>query len=262
MAAKKKTGTELAKWDEELAEYAKKHADKEKLGGFKSINIKGGQMTVDGNAVTDNEMRAVILTGLYENQYYKEAYDPGRVQVPDCYAFEPEDSDDPEADMKPHEKANDPQHEDCASCPHNQWGSADRGRGKACSNVRRLAVVLADSVKTAEDIGEAEVRGLKLSVMNVKPWASYIKNTLPELNRPVWGVETKIKVTPDPKSQYRISFSFVKLIEFDKETYPALKAKVRDAEKQLRMPYPDKVEEEVKPVRGQSRGKPATKGRK
>lgn len=253
MAAKKGSKeTGLAKWDQELADAAKNQAEKEKLTGFKSINVKGGQLMVEGNPVKDNEMQVVILAGLHENQYYKEKYDPGKVQVPDCYAIEPEGSKDPEKDLKPHEKADDPQHDDCATCPHNAWGSADTGKGKACANVRRLAVMTVDGLENAETIGEAEVRSLKLSVMNVKPWASYIKNTLPELNRPVWGVETKIKIHPDAKSQYRVAFTMMKLIEFDKDTYPALKKKVADAEKQLRQPYPDKVEEAPPPPRGKA----------
>jgi hypothetical protein len=31
---------------------------------------------------------------------------------------------------------------DCASCPLNQWGSADEGNGKACKEMRRLVLIL------------------------------------------------------------------------------------------------------------------------
>jgi hypothetical protein len=34
-----------------------------------------------------------------------------------------------------------PQSDLCKTCEHNQWGSADKGRGKACQNRRRLTMI-------------------------------------------------------------------------------------------------------------------------
>lgn len=35
----------------------------------------------------------------------------------------------------------DGQQRDCATCPHNQWGSDEDGRGKACKNMRRIYIL-------------------------------------------------------------------------------------------------------------------------
>lgn len=31
---------------------------------------------------------------------------------------------------------------ECVTCPHNQWGSGEDGRGKACKNMKRIAILL------------------------------------------------------------------------------------------------------------------------
>jgi hypothetical protein len=36
---------------------------------------------------------------------------------------------------------------ECSDCPRNEWGSADVGRGKACKNVMRLALIPAGQYK-------------------------------------------------------------------------------------------------------------------
>ena len=67
--------------------------------------------------------------------WYAKGYEEGSTAAPDCYS---NNGLTPEADVE------DPQSEKCAICPHNQWGSRiteTGGKGKACSDSRRLAVV-------------------------------------------------------------------------------------------------------------------------
>lgn len=253
-ATKKKHETALVPWEAELAAQAQAAAEKEKpAGDFRPIKIQGGVMTVDDAPVPGNALRCVILAALPENKYFATAYVSGESRSPDCYAFGDMDATDPEETMKPHEEASDPQADACASCPMNAWGSAETGRGKACKNTRRLAVITEDAIEDAESIEGAEVRTLSIPVTSVKNWKAYVRNKLPEVKRPCYGVVTEISVHPDPKSQFKVAFRFVRLIEFDGDTYAAMKAKVAAAQKDLATPYPRN--EEAAPKRGRGGGK-------
>jgi hypothetical protein len=134
------------------------------------------------------------------------------------------------------------------------------GRGKACKNVRRLALVTSDALASAEDLKDTEVRVLKVPVMSVKGWALYVKNTLKEeLRRPYWGVVTTIKVVPDPKSQFRVVFTFKELIDFDDDLYEALEKKMAEIKPQITAPYV-KMEAAPEPApRGRGRPTPPAK---
>lgn len=232
----------LTVWEQKMADAAVKSAKAEKaVSGLKGISTKGGILTVDEQPVPGNELRCIILVAIHENQYHTKPYDANAPAIPECYSFGDSDADDPEGTMAPHEESEDPQGDDnglCASCWANQMQSAQTGRGKACKNVRRLALVTEDALGSAEDMADAEVRVLKVPVMSVKGWALYVRNKLnEELHRPFWGVVTLIKVVPDPKSQFKITFAFEELVEFTDELYEAMEKKIGEIKPQLTAPY-------------------------
>jgi hypothetical protein len=102
----------------------------------------------------------------------------------------------------------------CAGCPKDQWGSASNGgRGKACSEKRRLLIMTADSVTSPESVGISEVSALRIPVTSVKGYATYLQTVATATARPLTGVITKISLVPDPKTQFRLQFSFVKAID-------------------------------------------------
>lgn len=241
-AVKKSTSRALTVWEQRMAEAAKKSAKAEKaVSGLRGISIRGGVLTVDDQPVPGNELDVVVLVALHENQWFPKPFDPDTPAIPDCYAFGDLDAEDPEDGMAPHPESQDKQGDDnglCANCWANVMGSAERGKGKACRNVRRLALVTADALESAEAMAEAEVRVLKIPVTSVKGWALYVRNTLSEeLQRPCWGVVTTIKVTPDPKTQLKVHFTFKELIDFDDELFEALDKRINEVKPQLTAPY-------------------------
>lgn len=258
-AAKPSASRALTLWEEKMAAAADKSAKAERpVSGLKGISTRGGILTVDEQAVPGNELDVVVLVAVHENQYFTGNFDPNKPQIPDCYAFGDPESDEPEDSMAPHEEAEDRQGDDnglCANCWANAMGSAAQGRGKACKNVRRLALIDASALESAEDVHDTEVRVLKVPVMSVKGWALYVRNTLSEeLRRPYWGVVTTIKVVPDPKSQFKITFTFKELIDFDDSLFEAVEKKIAEVKPQLTTPYV-KMEEAEPAPRG--RGAPA-----
>jgi hypothetical protein len=245
-AAKPSTSRALAPWMEEMAKAATKQAAAERTGGnFAAIHLRGGILTIDDKKVPGNELDTVVLAAVSENQFYTGGFDPSNPSTPSCYAFsEPgQDAKEAEATMAPHPSAPHPVSETCKSCPNNVMGSGtdqngNPSKGKACKNVKRLLLTTADVVDDVSKIEAAEVRALKISVMNVKHWANYVHMVADDTQRPVYGVVTKIGVEPDLKSQFKINFSLDSLVEFTGETYQAIVKKVAQAEKDIVLPYP------------------------
>ena len=245
--ATKKPGTAVILWEEEMKAAAVKQAAGEKVFGVgvSRINISGGVMMVDGDAVEGNSLDVVVLAAVPLNEYYSKPYDPRTPTVPTCYAYGDPNAADPEDGMAPGD-VEEKQGDDnglCAGCWANQMGSADVGRGKACKNARRLLLVTEDAVESGEALTAAEPRSLSVPVMSVKNWAKYVKDVLAEeLKRPFYGVVTTVSVVPDPKSQFKVQFAFKELINFDQPLWDAMKAKTAAAMKDIINPFPKQAD--------------------
>jgi hypothetical protein len=256
MAAKpKKPGTAVVAWDEALAAraaIAKKSEASVSTGSF--ISVKGAQMTYQGNPVDGNKMDVVIIDSIMENKYYEGKYDPNNAQGPACYAFGRD-----EDDMKPHDKVADPISDSCVGCPNNEWDSGDGGKGKACKNIRRLAVIPADVLDGGpEAIATAEVAYLEVPVTSVKAWAGFV-NQLAASKKPPLAFITEISVAPDAKTQLKVSFKAQSAIE-DGELLGALLDKADIVEKGIDFPYQAFEAKVAKPTRkpaAASRGRSA-----
>lgn len=242
-AAASKTAS-IVKWDEALAaraQMAKKAEESVSTGSF--ISLKSGVMSYNGNPVPGNKLDVVVVDAILENHYFEGAYDPNTPQSPVCYAFGRD-----EDDMAPHEKVEEPFSDKCKGCPNNEWGSADTGRGKACKNVRRLAIIPADALDDgAQGIEDAAIAYLKVPVTSVKSWAGYV-NQLAATNKPPLAFVTEISVTPDAGSQFKVNFKAKESIE-DGELIGALLAKADVVEQTIAFPYQPVEEAPAKPAR-------------
>lgn len=192
---------ELANYDEILAQLAKK-ATKTEKPSTSSIGIKSGVLSYNGTAVPGNKLECIIIASTHANIYYEDKYNPNDIKNPVCYAY----SDDPEErEMVPHPKSSKPQSDKCETCPMNQWGSdPDGGRGKACKNTRRLAIIPAGV--TPDEVPTAEVATLALPVMSVKGFSTYVNKLATLFNRPPLAVVTTLGTQPDAKSQFKVTF--------------------------------------------------------
>lgn len=197
--------TALVSWEDKLAAYATEAAAEEQVFGGKFLSLKAGRLTLDKVPCAQNKLDVIVIASTTEYALYEGKYDPNNPQPPVCYAFGKD-----EQTMAPHEKSVKPQHENCFHCPKNQWGSdPEGGKGKACKNTRRLALLPADVVNNPEGIADAEEIYLKLPVMSVKNWALYVNNVAAQYKRPPFGVITSISTEPDAKSQFRVTFKSI-----------------------------------------------------
>ncbi len=259
--AKKETA--IVKWEEELAKKANIAAGMVAgLGGSKYISSRGGVLSVNNSPIPGNRAAVVIIDSMLENALYEGDYDPDEPRPPTCYAFGRE-----VGAMTPHEKViagGTAQSDACKTCPKNQWGSADKGRGKACKNIARLAVIMAgqyvgdtgNKLKLLDDpdyYRKAEVYMMKLPVTSVGAFAAFVKSV-----REAWGgdlaqIATKVSVVPDAKSQYKVTFEAIQ--ELPKAVMPAILQKWKEVEPTMAQEYAD-LETTAAPKKG-GKGKPA-----
>ena len=121
-------------------------------GGFPVISIKGKvfhiqrgdertMVTKPGEDDPAASIEVVIVRANPDRSkvFYATGYQEGETAKPTCYS---NNGTAPEAD------AQEPQSKKCAVCAHNQWGSRitdNGGKGKACSDSRRLAIATLDA---------------------------------------------------------------------------------------------------------------------
>lgn len=253
------TGTAVANWDEDLAKFARQQSEAEAAAaGGNFISFKGGRISIGGQTVPGDAIAVVVVGFAFENAYYTEKYNPDDPRSPDCYAI-----GEDEKELEPHEQADDPQSDTCDNCLMNEWGSADTGRGKACKNTRRLAVISAGRMDGGQFLpyDEADlytrqpIYVAKLPVTSVKGWATTVSQVTGTLKRPMWAVYCQIRVEPDSKTQFKVSIT--PLGNVPNHLLGAIKTKIDEATKILMSPYPSNEDKEEAP----SPPPPPTRGR-
>jgi hypothetical protein len=200
--------TAIVSWADKLAGFAKEAAKEEKATGT-MVTCRSGQLMIAGQPVAGNKLSVVIIGSIYENAYYSDDYDSDNPKSPTCFAFAKT-----EEALVPHEDSAKAEHDKCKGCQYNEFGSADKGKGKACKNIRRLAMISASPLN-AETVQSGEVALMKLPVTSVKEWTKYVQTLNLAHKRPAFAVITELGAVPDPKTQFKITFTFKGLIEDD-----------------------------------------------
>lgn len=273
MATRKSQTTAVVNYDEELAKMAAiAGAMEESTQTGQFFGLKGGILSFNDQPIPGNQMAAIILDSVLENVFFDGPYDPDTPQSPVCFAFGRD-----EKELAPHanvdtEEGFKRQCESCHGCEKNQFGSADTGRGKACRNTRRLAIISGGTLNpktdefTATDldaINTATIGFMKLPVMSVKGYAAYVKNLAAATRKPPLAMFTKVSVVPDPKSQFRVIFEALEAVPVD--LIPAILARVDEAKASIEQPYTapsEQFEQKPAPKRGGKAAPPARGGRK
>ena len=201
---------EIVTFESELAKMAEQGIQAEKSSaGISFITTSCGVMKYRDNPIAGNSLEVIVLSSPVERLYYTSRYDPTNNAPPSCFAL-----GSTITGLKPSHLSDSPQSELCETCPKNQWGSATNGgKGKACSEKRRLFLMTADSADSANAVSLGEVAALRIPVTSVKGYSTYVQTVASTVKRPLAAVVTKVSLVPDPKTQFKIVFSFVKTIE-------------------------------------------------
>lgn len=187
-------------WESKLAKFAQEAASQEAPPAGTAVTFKAGIVKYGGNPCAGNKLDAVVIGSIYENAYYVGEFDADNPKSPVCFAFSPNGEN-----MAPHPKSTAPQNATCAGCPKNEWGSADKGKGKACKNIRRLGL-LPPSPATPEAILGGDMAYAKLPVTSVAEWSKYVSVVNAVHKRPPFAVLTQLGAKPDEKSQFKVTF--------------------------------------------------------
>jgi hypothetical protein len=175
--------------------------------GFPFISTKAAQFRFE-DAPLPNPLNVIILGAMRTNTYYEGDYEADNPTPPTCFAL---NLNDDEAIMGPPPDLPGRIHDTCLTCGMNAFGSGGQsGKGKACRNVLRLAVLPWDGTENF-----AKVSGARLSIppTSLKKWAPYAKGVIEGYGRPLFMVVTTIKVSPDPKYQMTFDFDVLQTID-------------------------------------------------
>lgn len=185
------------------------------------IGFKNAQLKVDGITIPANQLDVRVLAALSERAWYSKDFDADVVQVPDCYALD---------SAEPHDQAAKPQAATCAECDHNKWGSATRGKGKACRESARVIVIPANV-----PLASAQMYTAKIPVTSLSTVTSFTSRC-GQANKLMGEFVTKLSVTEDKKTFFKVHLTPT---EVTPEMDMAALLKCQDAAYQLAMtPYP------------------------
>lgn len=212
--------TAVANWEAELekqAQIAAGMAASTGAGDAQFFSIAQGQLSLGGMEIPGSQMGCVILDWIHENVYYEGVFDRDNRTPATCFAFARD-----AADLAPHPsvfEASQAQHDTCRGCPQNAWGSASRGIGKACRNIRRLAIIPGGTINLntpaphrfepftdSEQFERSAVTILKVPVTSSRGFDTFVKQVANALRRPPHGIFTRVVVKPDSKNAVSVTF--------------------------------------------------------
>lgn len=243
-----------ANWEAKMQEYATKGRQQvAKMGTSQRLKTSGGILTYMDAPVPGNAMDAVILAAAPENAYYEGAYDPQNTTPPVCYAFGQWDTviDSNGSGLSPHPDSPKKQAATCAECKWNKFGTAEKGKGKACKNSVQVMLFHADALKKKGGVSEAEVVSLSIPPTSGGGFKAWIKEMESLSNLPPFGFATNISVTPRQQGGHFVNLHPVKAL--DKKVVAEIFPRAEVAMKELneRPPYPTEDEMTAKkPAKG------------
>lgn len=150
------------------------------------ISMKGKKFRI-GDAKLPDKFDCVIAEFAFEKQFYADAYNPDKPASPDCYAISFEEP------TKPHENVEHPVSESCKTCPHNEFGSANVGKGKACKDGRRLILY----AYGANGVDFTQTAQIKVPAASLKAWGQYCGMVRRQYGLPISWVVTTLELDED-----------------------------------------------------------------
>lgn len=205
--ASKKPGKQMAT----MAAYEKQfeqeaQADVDRTGGLgegNKVSIAGGSFTFQGQDMGET-LEVVVVNFCSKNEKWDARYDKDDLNSPACAAIGMEDNEK----LTPSEDSPVLYSESCGDCEHNEWESAETGKGKACNQKKRLVLVSADGIMD----DEPELVELEVPPGSTKNFKKYLKGLAKKIKRPLHGIKTEISF--DSEFDYEVlSFKSLDRIE-------------------------------------------------
>lgn len=220
-----------AAWADKMAQYAKQGLVAERTSG-NMFSTRNGVLTFGGVTVPNNRMQVVVVAAMHERVWYSKPYQQDQPTSPACYAFS-----ETGENMAPHPEAEFPVNPVCKGCKYDEWKSDPvRGKGKACKEQRRLALMPVTALATPDDIAKATVGYLRIPVTSTKAFSEHVKH-LAMRALPPFAAITEVTLRPDPKNMWAFGFTLIAPIT-DGGLLEALEQRHIGEQQAMSFPYP------------------------
>lgn len=194
----------------------------------KFISFKGGNIIIDGKAIPGSKTEVIPLAFMGERAYFPGEFDPDQRQSPLCYAYSTGAEDEV---MAPHKSAKEPQAKTCEDCDFNKWGSASKGKGKACRESVRVAVL-----PVGKDLSKQSTWHCRIPITSVPDFKTYAGEIL-GMGKALHEAVAELSVTPDAKTFFKIHWQPKKAV--DAAQMAVVDAKARSAALGIDFEYPN-----------------------
>lgn len=194
---------------------------------------RGGEevdfLDANGDPVQSVELVLVKSNPRPSKTFYERKYEAGSVEPPRCWSSD---------GMKPDSAVLDPVHNSCATCPKNQWGSRiseDGKKGRACADVRKLAVAFLDEITKKGEA--AHVCLLRVPPASLTPLKDYAEKVLGPAGIEYFTIATRVGFDPaaaHPKLTFRPVVTGGKPRFLDPDEYATILA-LRESDEVRRM---------------------------
>lgn len=153
-----------------------------------------------GNAIQSINVILVRSNPQPSKTFYKGKYSEGDNSPPTCWSSD---------GIKPDHAVKEKQHNACATCPRNQWGSrmTEAGKkGRECSDVRRMAVLFYDEFKKKG--ADAHMFLMRVPPASLNPLKDYVEKALAPADVRPYAVVTEVgfdQQASHPKLTFRVA---------------------------------------------------------
>jgi hypothetical protein len=158
-----------------------------------SIRTAGKQFAFPDGRKTGDPVDLVVVDFVARNEFYESDFDKDNIVPPACFAIGTIPTKLVASDNSPQKQS-----DDCASCPMNAFGS--KGKGKACSNTRVLAVLPPDAD------ADTPMYLLKVSATALKAFDGFVQGVSRTFQLPPVGVVVTVGFD-DNESYPKLTFS-------------------------------------------------------
>lgn len=184
----KKDLISMADLQRQLAGEAEELAEQEPTYGGLNISTRNKTFSI-GETDLGDEIRVIIVAHSFVNAYWDVDFDPKgqNTAPPACFAI----SETPDS-MAPMKESPAAQAEFCQECQWDQFGTAKIGAGKACRNMRRLVVMMAD-----DNSDDPQLAQLHIPPSGIVAYTKYVRGLAKIHKLPPHGVVTDMSFNED-----------------------------------------------------------------
>ncbi len=156
-------------------------------GSPKKIKYEGDKFTLPSGAMFQSPMRVVVLDFNTQHTLFEGSYVQGKVSPIICAA-----SGENPKEMVPYASIKDPQCGSCTGCWANEFESASAGKGKACKQVRTMAVLVENAEGVIDPTGPIYL--MQTNVTANKVFDAFVKTVAAVFQVPPVGVTLELGI--------------------------------------------------------------------